>query len=810
MKKLTVLFVCALVCFSLKTQTFSVSGKIISEKTLQPVPFAKVVLRNTNYFTTADKKGNYVIKNIPSGQYIILASADGYSERAKEITIEDKDLIVNIALGSGLHEIDPVVIKAKKDTTFGIGRLKDIEGTAIYAGKKSEVILMKDITANTATNNARQIYSKIAGLNIWENDGAGIQLGIGGRGLNPNRVSNFNTRQNGYDISADALGYPESYYSPPTEAIERIEIVRGAASLQYGTQFGGLVNFKLKEAEGDKKLQFISRQTIGSWGFYNTFNSVAGNYKKVSYYTFYQHKSGNGWRPNSQFNVNTAYASIGYKANSKLSINFQYTFMNYLAHQPGGLTDKMFDQDPRQSSRSRNWFKVNWNLAALIADYKINDKLKLNTRFFGLVASRSALGVLTYINRADPLTARDLWIDNYRNLGNETRMLYSYNLMKKKSALVVGFRYYRGVTHRTQGVGNDGSAGHHSDFTYTNPDDIEESKYVFPNTNWSVFAENIINLNSKLSIIPGVRLESIRTRADGYYNITNKDLAGNIIYSKKSIENRDNKRTFVIGGLGISYKKNAKMQAYANFSQNYRAINFNDMRVVNPNLQVDPNLKDEKGYSTDIGMRGSMADVLTYDISCFMIRYDNRIGTILKTDTTNFNIYRLRTNVSQSRNIGVESFVELDVWKLIKKAKAKMKIAVFSNFAYIDARYLHSKEAAYENKKVELAPNIIFKSGLTFKKKKFSATWQIAYTSSQYTDASNAVLTTNAINGLIPSYYVSDISAEYNINKYFNVYGTINNITNNLYFTRRADSYPGPGIIPSDGRGFFLTLQVKL
>ena len=103
---------------------------------------------------------------------------------------------------------------------------------------------MNDVIGNKSTNNPRQIYAKVAGLNIWENDGAGIQLAIGGRGLSPNRVSNFNTRQNGYDISADALGYPESYYTPPTEAVERIEIVRGAASLQYGTQFGGMINSK--------------------------------------------------------------------------------------------------------------------------------------------------------------------------------------------------------------------------------------------------------------------------------------------------------------------------------------------------------------------------------------------------------------------------------------------------------------------------------------------------------------------------------------------------------------------------------------
>ena len=81
--------------------------------------------------------------------------------------------------------------------------------------------------------------------------GAVCNLGIGGRGLSPNRSSNFNIRQNGYDISADALGYPESYYTPSSEAMDRIEIIRGAASLQYGPQFGGLVNFVMKE--GPKK-----------------------------------------------------------------------------------------------------------------------------------------------------------------------------------------------------------------------------------------------------------------------------------------------------------------------------------------------------------------------------------------------------------------------------------------------------------------------------------------------------------------------------------------------------------------------------
>ena len=93
-------------------------------------------------------------------------------------------------------QLDTVTINALQEKT-AFTRLKDVEGTAIYAGKKTEVIVLKDLIGNKATNNTRQVYAKVAGLNIWENDVAGLQLAIGGRGLSPNSVANFNTRQNG-------------------------------------------------------------------------------------------------------------------------------------------------------------------------------------------------------------------------------------------------------------------------------------------------------------------------------------------------------------------------------------------------------------------------------------------------------------------------------------------------------------------------------------------------------------------------------------------------------------------------------------
>lgn len=777
----------------------------VTTKEGKAIAGAEVGIQHTTLVTTTDAKGLYRLEGVKPGKHLLVVFAEEMQTVLREVTMQGQPIELNIQMVPLQVEMEQVTIHSAKDNTFGMSYLRSVEGTAIYESKKSEVILMDDIIANTAANNSRQIFSKVAGLNIWESDAAGIQLGIGGRGLNPNRTSEFNVRQNGYDITADALGYPEAYYTPPAEALEKIEIVRGAASLQYGTQFGGVVNFVFKKG-AEKPIEVLSRQTIGSWGFFNSFNSVAGTKGKFSYYTFYQRKQGKGWRPNSGFYVNTAYSSVTYRATPKLTLTGDYTFMNYEAQQAGGLTDRHFAQDPRQSIRNRNWFAVNWSLPAFAVDYRFSDRTKLNSRSFGLVSSRKALGFLGLISRADNMQERDLIADTYLNFGNETRLIHRYALLGQQSVLLVGSRYFQGNTRKMQGLSTAGSG---PDFFYLHPDSLEGSDYRFPNRNLSLFAENIFNLSPRFSITPGVRLEHIQTASHGYYSTETRDMAGNVLMKNRVEDGTARKRTFVLLGLGTSYKYNENMEWYANFSQNYRAINFNDLRIVNPNLRVNPNITDETGYNADMGIRGNVGGLVHYDISAFYLRYNNRIGAVMRLDSVLYNVYRYRTNISDSRNIGLESFIEADLLGIFFKEKKESSLSVFSNFSYIDARYIGSQEAAIRSKRVEQVPSIIFKTGLSYKRKAFKANWQYAYTGEQFTDATNARSDANAVVGLIPAYQVMDLSLSYNW-KMLTLSGSVNNMLDAHYFTRRADGYPGPGIIPANGRSFFLTLELKL
>ena len=85
---------------------------------------------------------------------------------------------------------------------FGVKPAADTLGALIMAGRRTEVITLSATDADLSQNQARQVFAKVPGITVWENDGSGVQLGIAARGLSPNRSWEFNTRQNGYDISA--------------------------------------------------------------------------------------------------------------------------------------------------------------------------------------------------------------------------------------------------------------------------------------------------------------------------------------------------------------------------------------------------------------------------------------------------------------------------------------------------------------------------------------------------------------------------------------------------------------------------------
>jgi Fe(3+) dicitrate transport protein len=278
-------------------------------------------------------------------------------------------------------------------------------------------------------------------------------------------------------------------------------------------------------------------------------------------------------------------------------------------------------------------------------------------------------------------------------------------------------------------------------------------------------------------------------------------------------------RSFLLAGLGIEYMVSANTRLYFNSTQSYRPVQFADLTTPPTTDVIDPNLTDASGLNTDLGMRGKFNNSFTFDISAFNMNYTNRIGTI-KQQRTDGSFYNLRTNVGSSRSAGIEAFSEFTLLDF-SNSKINKEIRFFTAGSMMRARYNDFKvvsvvnntlsEKNYRNKRVEYAPDHILRGGVTVQSGNFSSTLQYSYTGFVFTDANNTVEpSSNAQNGLIPSYSVTDWSAQYFFENGLSFRAGINNLFDRKYFTRRASGYPGPGVLPGDGRTYFVTVGYSL
>ncbi|MEJ7626069.1 MAG: TonB-dependent receptor [Ferruginibacter sp.] len=685
-------------------------------------------------------------------------------------------------------------------------QMPEIVGTNIYAGKKNALNVLDNVQGNIVNNTMRQVLAKVPGIHIWESDPSGIQIGIAARGLSPNRSWEFNVRQNGYDIAADPFGYPEAYYNPQLQGVQRIEIVRGAGSLQYGPQFGGMVNYILRNgSEISNPFEFETQQTIGSNSLFNSYNAIGGKKGKLHYYSFFDHRNGNGWRQNSRFYTNAGFGTVTYHFTNKFSLTAEVMHSIIRSQQAGGLTDSMINANAQNSFRSRNWFDITWTTPALIANYQLSKNTRWNTKLFATIGDRNSVGFLQSILIKDSINFvtkdynnRVLNIDHYRNYGLESRIITNYNLGKMSNTVSGGFRLYKGKTYRK--ADGKGTSGIDYDMMLIG---IYPRDVTFSSENAAAFVENIFRLNKKLILIPGIRYEWLKGSASGRIGFTSSG-------TEIILQNISRKRSFVIAGIGAEYHATSLTEIYANYSQAYRPIQFANLQAPPTTDIVDQDLKDAKGYNIDLGYRGKVKNFLQFDVSSFYLQYNNRVGTVTVNANAGNPSYRLITNVGASTSKGFESYVEFNPVRAFTK-NTNADLIIFSSYSYLNAKYSGDhKDAATKGKKVENAPATIFRGGITAGYKGFLLTWQVSKVDETFSDANNTLLPTpNAQNGLIPGYTITDLTATYKFSKELNIKAGINNLFDKRYFTRRAGGYPGPGALPADGRTFFVTVGAK-
>ncbi len=681
-------------------------------------------------------------------------------------------------------------------------KLPSQQGTYLFNGKKSEVIQLSQVDANFADKTARQVFAKVPGIFVYDMDGAGNQVNISARGLDPHRGWEFNIRKDGIITNSDMYAYPASHYSAPFESIDHIELVRGTGSLQYGPQFGGMLNYVSKQGDSTKPFSFESVNTAGSFKLLSSYNAIGGKVGKFKYYAYLYKKSRTGYRDNEHTDSEAERIAITYEPTDKFSLQLEWSRSEYLYRIPGQLNDSMFYADPKQASRSRNYFNPDIHVPSVVLNWKITPLTKIEFKTSAVLGRRNSVMFDKATNIKDTINTstmqynnRQVDIDRFNSYTSELRVLQNYYTGKRAHTLVAGIQYMNNDLHRRQlGKGTTGS-----DFDLSLVEPGWGRDLHLKTQNVAVFAENNFELLKGLTVNAGVRVETGKS-----------NMSGTMTYYPENEIPLSIKHSFPLFGAGIQYKVTQDMELYAGWAQAYRAMAFKDLIPVSMYEKIDPNIADANGYNAELGFRGHWK-FLKWDVSGYLVQYNHRFGTLSETDA-NGQAYIYRTNIGNSFTKGLEIFLQGD-WRL----GVRSAISVFTSTGLTDARY-HKAVIKWGNdnididgNKVESTPTVITRNGITYRYRRISISGLYSYTASSFADALNTVQpnVTGSV-GLVPSYAIVDLNATWHLTSNIDVRLNLNNLTNKKYFTKRPTFYPGPGVWPSEGRSFNTVFAISL
>lgn len=765
------------------------AGSVVSAEGAAPIAGAVVSAPAASAMTTTDSLGQFTLR-LAAGRYVIAVAAAGFETLRDTVDLSaGRELRRVYRLQRSVRQLGGVVVTAERTPGTLRPAPERVEGINTV-GARSEVVTLQGTDVNLAEKVGRQVFARVPGVLVYDMDGAGNQMNVSTRGLDPHRAWEFNVRHDGVMTNSDIYGYPASHYSVPLEAIEEVELVRGTAALQYGAQFGGLLNYRTRGPDTTRAFSTEGSLTGGSFALGSAYGSVSGRVGALDYLAYAAYRRSDGYRESSGSVYDAQFAQVTWRAHPTLRIRGQVARSYYLHQLPGPLTDAMFAQDPRQATRTRNWYSPDITIPSLRLTWTPSSRTELTlqaSRLTGLRGSSLFVGFATAPDTADSgsglFAPRVVDIDNFDSRTYELRMLHRHQLFAREASLSAGVTVADNVMRRRQQ--GPGTRGDDYDLTVTGAFG-RDLRYA--SRGLAVYAEEVIALTPRWRIVPGVRIETGLTR-----------MTGTLAYYDPSDTPRRVRHDYPLFGLRSEFERNATQTFYGGFSQAFRPMLLKDLLPENALERTDPAMRDARGWTVETGVRGGGLRG-TYDVGVFAMRYDNRFGGILRTDSTT--PYLFKTNVGSAMTYGLEATGETRLYTAPRAALRLWGSAALFHARYTDGTaVLDSNNVSLRGRRVEGVPDAIIRVGLTADGGWGSVTLLTSHTTSSYADALNVrEPTATGARGLVPAYTVVDLTASRRLSPRWQLRTAVSNVFDADYFTKRPAFYPGPGVWPSDGR----------
>jgi Fe(3+) dicitrate transport protein len=715
-------------------------------------------------------------------------------------------------------EVEGVVVTGSFDIyPVEYPALPPVEGTRINAGKKTSFVKPAEFPT-FAGNDYREVMATTPGIIVSEEPSSPI-INFGYRGLNSQRSEFMQVLKDGVSIKNEQFGFPETHYTPILDAVERIELIRAGAALQFGPQPGGALNFIMKMPCLDAPFHFTTRNVFGSYGYYRNYTEVDGTVGPIGYYLYYDHRHQDGFREaNSDYDLNGGSPRFVWDVTNDSRFILTLDFYNEEHGEPGGLRrreavnppNSVFVEDDRTATtRFFDRFQLERYYGTLEYQKFFSERTQLDLKAFGGYLSRYSHrqrggGFGTLPSGPDANTDSVQLREDYTE-GVDARVRHDYDLLGDVSTFAGGVYFYHALQDRTDERGQT----------------LDAESGMLRNLNtgetWdgAIFAENRFHFG-RLSIVPGMRLEFLNQSVDEEFNSSKSHAE-----PPEPLASQSDFSFVPLFGLGLGYvliegqqivsappvagEKGAeaknppapvvaaggppRVELYGTVSQAYRPRTYGELVPTGASSIVNGDLKEGESLQFEYGVRGKPFPYLNFDVGGFYFTFDDQVGDIILP-----NGFTSTGNIGDSRYFGFEAAAELDVLSLINGGAPSPygNLTLYGNVTLLDGEFTSGPN---QGNTPAYAPDYQIKTGGIYRYKDIV---KIALLGTVVDDEFGD--DGDSFEGFIPAYTVWDLTVEVKFWKgRMGVFAGIRNLFDEDYWGEVREE----GIMPALPRNYY-------
>ncbi|HWS89742.1 MAG TPA: TonB-dependent receptor [Pyrinomonadaceae bacterium] len=761
----------------------SVSGRVLDPNGAA-VPGARVALRqartNVEFTAAADGAGAYSFKDLAPGAYTLSASGEGFAPASREVALaagEARDLEVTLS-PAGVAE-DVVVSSSRIAGSPEV--LERIPG--------SVEILSTEQLEQARVFSTTEALRKSAGVNVRDEEGFGLRPNIGIRGLNPTRSTKVLLLEDGVPLTYAPYGDNASYYHPPIDRFETVEILKGSGQVVYGPQtVGGVINYITRNPPEQPagSLTLVG----GNRDYFNGHVNYGFTAGATGLLFDFTRKQGEGARDDVRSGLN----DFNFKSVTAFGTRQAVTTkFNYYGEDSqvtySGLTEAEFRADPRQNPfRNDHFYGDRFGGSATHA-LVLKPAAVLTTTVYGSYFKRhwwrqsSNSGErpnrLRTLAGGDPdcrgMQDLDTTCGNqgrlrkYYFFGAEPRLNVRHRLFGVRSVSDFGVRAHFETQDRRQENGDlptsrTGTLAEHNERR---------------NQAYSAFAQNRFEFGD-WAVTPGVRVEHVE------YQRTNR---------LNGVRGRTD-LTQAVPGLGVSYTPSQRLTLFAGVHRGFAPPRTED--VINNNTGGVVELDPELSWNYEVGARAAPLDGLRLDATFFRMDYENQIVPASLAGGVGATL----TNGGETRHQGFEFSGRLDTGALRRSRHNVYLRAAYTLLPVAEFRGLRRSSidsiTLITGRRLPYAPEHLLTASAGYSHPSgFDGLVESVYVGGQFSDDLNTVNpTANGQRGYVPSYTVWNATANYTVERWDTTFFvTAKNLFDRLYIADRSR-----GILPGQPR----------